>query len=107
MPGSWKPRVPRSCDEVSCAEATLPRLTEPFCQQHHISADRRNVNVIGFAGTFDFVEILAVWITSGREANLHQNPQAFDRAWIICSRIFDPRSFLDLNHQASNPLQHC
>jgi hypothetical protein len=47
-----------------------------------------------------------VWVTSGRQANLHQNPQAFDRAWIVCSRIFDPRSFLDLNHQTSNPFQH-
>jgi len=82
-------------------------LAKPFCQQHHISADRRYVNVIGLVIAFDFVEIFAVGVALGRDANFQQMPKVFDRAGFVFSGVFDPRSFFDLNHPASNLFLHC
>ena len=95
--------MPGLCDEVFCAETTLLRLTEPFCQQHHISADWRYVNVIGFAFAFDFVEILAPQVRLGGTACCQQTSKVLDRAGFVFSRVFDSRSFFDLNHRTSSP----
>src|SRR5579864_2313245 len=94
--------MPGLSDEVSWAETAVLRLAEPFCQQHHISADRRYVNVISLAVAFDLVEIFTVRVTLGRDSNFQQMPKVFDRAGFIFSGVFDPRSFFDLNHPASN-----
>jgi len=94
------------CDEVSCAETTILRLAEPFCQQHYVPADGRYVNKIDLAIAFNLVEIFAARITFGGAADLQQMPKLFHSPGCIVSWVFDPRSFLDLNHQAPNLLQH-
>ena len=98
--------MPGLSDEISWAETTVLRLAEPFCQQHHISADRRDVNVIGLVIAFDFIEIFAVRVTLGRDSNFQQMPKVFHRAGFVFSGVFDPRSFFDLNHPTSNLFLH-
>jgi hypothetical protein len=64
------------------------------------------VNVIRLVIAFDLIEIFAARIALRRDANFQQMPQVFDRVGFVFSRIFDPRSFFDLNHPASNPFLH-
>lgn len=77
-------------DEVACVQKTLLRLADPFCQKHHISADRRNVNVVVSAVAFDFVKMFAARITLGRTARFQNLPEMFNCATLVCSWILDP-----------------
>jgi len=64
------------------------------------------VNVKGFSFAIDLVEIFSVWILLGRTAIQQETPKALNCDGFILSRVLDARSFFDLNHCTSNPLQH-
>jgi hypothetical protein len=50
--------------------------------------------------------MFALRVALGRDSHFQQMPQVFDRAGFVFSRVFDPRSFFDLNHPTSNPVLH-
>jgi len=95
-------------NHVFCIEAGFLSVTRPFCQQHDIAGNRRDVDVVSITVSCHFVKVFSTRVRLAGAACRQQLAQVLDLIRCIPPGVFDPCMFCDWEHHTSvSFLQSC